>query len=59
MDGRYSAEVPWFGSYTVRVQMVAFAIGTEQVVIDAAHRNVQANLELTLSISREGGDSSA
>jgi carboxypeptidase family protein len=48
VDGRYSGAVASFGSYTVRVQMVAFAIGTEQVVIDATHQNVQANLELTL-----------
>jgi trimeric autotransporter adhesin len=48
VDGSFSTTVPSYGSYTVRVQMVAFAVGTEQVVIDAAHTNVLANFELTL-----------
>ena len=48
VDGRYSAAVPSYGSYTVRVQMVAFANSTEQVVIDASQQQVQANFELTL-----------
>jgi hypothetical protein len=48
VDGSYSADVPSYGSYTVRVEMVAFANGSQQVVIDASHLNVQANFELTL-----------
>ena len=35
-------------SYTVRVQMVAFADSTQQVVVDASHQNVTANFVLTL-----------
>jgi len=48
VDGSYSATVPAYGSYAVRVQMTAFANGTQEVVVDAAHQNVQANFELTL-----------
>ncbi len=49
VDGTYSAPVSAYGSYNVRVQMVAFANSTQQVVIDASHQNVAANFELTLS----------
>jgi hypothetical protein len=48
VDGIYSAAVPSYGSYTVRVEMIAFASSTQQVVIDATHQNVPANFELTL-----------
>ena len=48
VDGIYSAAVPSYGSYTVRVEMIAFANSTQQVVIDATHQNVPANFELTL-----------
>jgi len=48
IDGSYSTVVPSYGSYTVRVAMVAFANSSRQVVIDASHTNVQANFELTL-----------
>ena len=48
VDGSFSVTVPSYGSYTVRVQMVAFAVGTQQVAIDAAHTSVPANFELTL-----------
>jgi trimeric autotransporter adhesin len=48
VDGSYSARVPAYGSYTVRVQMVAFANSTQQAVVDASHQNVAANFELTL-----------
>lgn len=48
VDGNYSAAVPSPGSYTVQVQMVAFANSSQQVVIDAAHKSVGANFELTL-----------
>lgn len=49
IDGSYSTAVPSYGSYTVRVDMIAFANSTQQVVIDASHQNVPANFELTLS----------
>ena len=48
VDGTYSATVPAYGSYTVRVQMVAFANSTQSIVVDASHPNVSANFELTL-----------
>jgi trimeric autotransporter adhesin len=48
VDGSYSAAVPAFASYTVQVGMAAFAHSTREIVIDATHRNVQANFELTL-----------
>ena len=48
VDGRYSAKLPSFGTYTVRVEMVAFANSTRQVVVDASHPNGEANFELTL-----------
>jgi hypothetical protein len=48
VDGSYSAAVPAFGSYSVRVEMVAFANSTQQVVIDDSHQSVQANFDLTL-----------
>ena len=38
VDGSYSAAVPSYGSYTVQVQMVAFANSAQQVVIDASTR---------------------
>jgi len=59
VDGRYSAKVPSYSSYTVRVQMVAFANSTQQVVIDASHQDVQADFELTLlSRTREAASQS-
>lgn len=48
VDGSYSASVPSYGSYTVRVEMVAFSNSTLQVVVDASHLSVSANFELTL-----------
>jgi trimeric autotransporter adhesin len=48
VDGSYSAAVPAYGSYSVRVEMVAFANSTQQVVIDDSHQSVQANFDLTL-----------
>ncbi len=44
VDGSFSVTVPSYGSYTVHVQMVAFAIGTQQVAIDAAHTSVPCEL---------------
>ena len=48
VDGSYSAAISSYGSYTVRVQMIAFANSTQQVTIDASHQDVQANFELSL-----------
>ena len=48
VDGSYSAAVPSQGSYTVRVQMTAFAGSAQQVVIDSAHQNALANFNLVL-----------
>jgi trimeric autotransporter adhesin len=48
VDGSYSAAATSYGSYTVRVQMVAFANSTKDVLIDTSHQNVEANFELTL-----------
>jgi hypothetical protein len=48
VDGSFSAQVPAYGSYTVGIQMTAFANTTQQVVIDASHQNVLSNFELTL-----------
>ena len=48
VDGRYSVAVAAYATYIVQVQMFAFANKTQQVVVDAAHQNVQANFELTL-----------
>ncbi len=56
VDGIYSAAVPSYGSYTVRVEMIAFANSTQQVVIDATHQNVPANFELTLLIPHTRGE---
>jgi hypothetical protein len=59
VDGTYSVSVPAYGSYTVRVQMVAFAESTKEIVIDASHQLGQVNFELTLvSRMREGNPSS-
>jgi len=48
VDGTYSASVPTYGAYTVRVQMVAFANSAQTVTVDAVHTDVSANFELTL-----------
>jgi len=48
VDGSYSAALTSYGSYTVSIQMAAFANSTQEIVIDASHQNVQANFELTL-----------
>ncbi|HEX8814129.1 MAG TPA: TonB-dependent receptor [Terriglobales bacterium] len=48
LDGSYSITVPAYGTYNVVVQMPAFANSTKKIVIDTAHRNEQANIELTL-----------
>jgi trimeric autotransporter adhesin len=48
VDGSYSVAVPAYGSYSVRVEMVAFANGAHDIVIDASHLNQQVNFEMTL-----------
>lgn len=48
VDGSYSAEIPAYGTYTVRVEMVAFENSSHQVVLDPSHATVQANFELIL-----------
>ena len=48
VDGAYVLQVPVNGRYVVRTQMAAFAPLTHEVLIDAAHRDVQADLELVL-----------
>lgn len=48
VDGNYSANVSTSGSYTVSVQMMAFAGVKQVVVIDSAHTDALANFELTL-----------
>ncbi|MFZ0735428.1 MAG: carboxypeptidase-like regulatory domain-containing protein, partial [Candidatus Sulfotelmatobacter sp.] len=48
VDGTYSAKVPAYGTYAVRVEMAAFAHSTQNVVVDAVHQSAVANFELTL-----------
>ena len=56
VDGSYSASVPAFGSYTVRVQMAAFASNAQHVIVDSSHPNTLANFELSLlSRTRQAG----
>src|SRR5215469_13776834 len=48
VDGSYSAAIPRYGKYTVRVQMAAFANSSQEIVVDPAHQDVRTNFELTL-----------
>jgi trimeric autotransporter adhesin len=48
VDGSYSLRIPVDGHYTVRVQMAAFAANSREMVLDAPHRDLQANFELLL-----------
>jgi len=48
VTGSYSVAVAAYGSYTIAVQMFAFANKTQQVVVDAFHQNAQANFDLML-----------
>jgi hypothetical protein len=48
VDGSYKLQLPADGQYIVQVQMAAFAAGKQEVVLDAAHVEVQANFELVL-----------
>ncbi|MGA9389776.1 MAG: carboxypeptidase-like regulatory domain-containing protein, partial [Candidatus Sulfotelmatobacter sp.] len=56
VDGSYSLRIPSDGHYTVRVQMAAFANGSQEVSLDVTHQDVQANFQLVLlSRTREPG----
>lgn len=56
VDGSYSLRIPADGSYTVRVEMPAFAANTQEIALDETHSNVQANFELILqSRARQAG----
>ncbi len=48
VDGSYSLRIPADGQYIVQVQMSAFAAGSHEVSLDAAHQDVLANFELVL-----------
>jgi len=48
VDGSYALQIGADGRYVVRAQMAAFAPATQEVVINAANRNAEANLELIL-----------
>jgi len=48
VDGSYKLQISPEGQYTVQVQMAAFAASKQEVVLDAAHGEVQANFELIL-----------
>ncbi len=48
VDGSYSLQVPSDGRYVVRAQMAAFAPVTQEVRVNDANRNIEANLELIL-----------
>lgn len=48
VNGHYAAQLPAFDTYAVRVEMVAFAKTTQQVLLDPSHQNVQADFSLTL-----------
>jgi len=56
VGGSYIAEVP-FGSYSVRVQMVAFANLSQPAILDSAHSNQSLNFELTLLSRSKEADS--
>jgi len=57
VDGSYSASVPSPGSWTVRVEMAAFAVMSRTILIDASRANAQADFELTLLSRSRQGDS--
>ncbi len=60
VDGTYSLQVPVNGRYVVRTQMAAFSPLTHEVVIDAAHHDLQADLELVLlSRAQQAGPANA
>jgi trimeric autotransporter adhesin len=48
VDGSYSLRILTDGHYTVQVQMTAFSVGAQDVLLDATHRDVQASFELAL-----------
>jgi len=40
VDGSYRLQIPADGRYTVRVQMAAFAVGTQEAVLNAGHADI-------------------
>jgi trimeric autotransporter adhesin len=48
VDGSYSLRIPADGTFTLRIEMPAFAVHTQTLSIDATHNTVQADVELTL-----------
>src|ERR1700734_502676 len=48
VDGSSRLPLPADGSYTVKVQMAAFAANSQPVTLDATHQDVQTNFELVL-----------
>ena len=54
VDGSYWLRISTDGHYTIRVQMAAFTAAPQEVTVDAAHQEVQANFELIL-LSRARG----
>jgi trimeric autotransporter adhesin len=48
VDGSYRLRIPADGSYTVRVQMAAFAESSQEVILDPTHQDVLTNFELIL-----------
>jgi hypothetical protein len=60
VDGSYRLRIPADGSYTVRVQMAAFAPSSQEVVLDPTHPDVLTNFELILlSRAREAAHDAA
>jgi len=57
VDGSFRLRIPNDGHYTVKVQMAAFAVNSQEVALDATHQDVQTNFELILlSRAREAGN---
>lgn len=48
IDGSYRLQLPADGHFFVQVQMSAFAAATQDVILDPAHSDVQANFDLVL-----------
>src|SRR5271169_1933867 len=60
VDGSYRLRIPADGSYTVRVQMTAFAASSQEVALDPTHQDVLTNFELILlSRAREAAHDAA
>jgi trimeric autotransporter adhesin len=52
VDGNFILQTPEDGTYSVRAQMAAFAVATQDVAIGAGNRDIEVNLELIL-LSRQ------